>query len=92
LTYLRSVAHVVLLELLVEVRERKWTGQRQFAMHIGWNRGVVARIEAGEQIPTYLETLDWVGGCGMSIDRFNRLYRDRVRRRRKIAGAARIKA
>jgi hypothetical protein len=40
--------------------------QVEFAARLNWDRGVVERIESKQQIPTYLEAIDWADACGVT--------------------------
>lgn len=79
--YLRSRGHRVLQDLLIELRKKKTgLGQREFAALLGWQKSVVERIEAGHQIPTYLEIRDWAKACGLTPWAFHWRYEMRMRR------------
>lgn len=78
--HLRGRGHRLLQDLMIEVRkEAGYTGQREWAQHLGWQKSVVERIEAGHQIPTYLQVRDWVLGAGMTFSAFNRRFETRMR-------------
>jgi transcriptional regulator with XRE-family HTH domain len=66
LAHLRSHAHRVLQELLIELRKATGLTQIEFAKRLGWQKSVVERIEAGHQIPTHLETREWAIGAGIT--------------------------
>lgn len=67
---LRSVEHRVLARLLKEIRKEVWPNQKKFAGHMGWDKSVVERIEAGHQIPDFVEARRWAIGCRITYRQF----------------------
>ena len=66
MAYLRSRAHIVLRDLLVELRKATKLNQKQFAARVGWGTNTVERIESGNKIPSALEARDWAIACGIT--------------------------
>lgn len=80
MSHLRSRGHKVLQSLLIELRKAKWPGQREFAAAMGVDPSFVSRVEAGHQIPTYLEIRDWSKACGITPWSFHWRYEMKMKR------------
>jgi transcriptional regulator with XRE-family HTH domain len=80
LAHLRSRSHRELQSLLVELRKTTGLTQIRFADELGWQKSVVERIEAGHQIPTYLEAVEWARACGVTAIGLSYRYTARLRR------------
>lgn len=80
MTYLRSRAHLVLRDLLVELRKSRFPNQKAFAVRVGWGVNVVERIESGSKIPSALEARDWAIACGITPYALTWRYETRMKR------------
>jgi transcriptional regulator with XRE-family HTH domain len=79
LAHLRSRAHHVLQELLIELRKATGATQIEFAKRLGWQKSVVERVEAGHQIPTYLEVREWAIAAGITANAITRRFEERMK-------------
>lgn len=80
MTDLRTRGHRVLQALLIETRKATGLGQREFAVEMGVQKSVVERIEAGHQIPTYLEIRRWAIASGITPWSFHWRFEMRMKR------------